>query len=122
MDNNIKFDKYIQDAILRDRQSRPVNRSGVIASYDPVTNTATVIMSDNFSNQVRDVVRNVTCPTNHGIQMVAPEPGRGCWVAFDGIDQQYPYIVSYHNSLYAKYDETKQTEAYSGIPRYMLDM
>ncbi len=120
--DNVKLDRYIADALLRDRQSRAVNRSGVVASYDPVSNTATVIMSDNFSNQVKDVVRNVLCPTSNGVQMVAPEPGRGCWVAFDGVDQQYPHIVSFHNTLYAKYDAEKQTEAYSGMPKYMLDM
>lgn len=118
---NPKLDKYIADAIYRHESTKPRNRMGIIADYDKTNNTATVIMSDQYSDKVGDIIKNVTCPTNIGIQMAAPEPGRACWVVFDGASQQNPYILSYANFNYNKYDFYNQNKAKHSIPTYLLD-
>jgi hypothetical protein len=121
MEVNPKLDKYLADAMLRDRHSRPRDRLGIIADYDPVKNTATVIMTDNFSDRLSEVIANVPCPTTIGVQSAAPEQGRGVWVAFDGPSARSPYIVSFTNLDYPKYDYIRQTKADTGVPRFMLD-
>lgn len=122
MEVNPKLDKYIQNAMLQDRQSRTRDRFGIIAEYNADTNMATVLMSDQFSDQINDVITNVPCPTNIGIQGVAPEPGRGCWVAYDGTSATAPYILSFTNLDYPKYDYMKQSVATTAVPKYMLDL
>ena len=121
MEYNPKLTRAIDDHLMRDRQSRATPRMGIVASYNTDQNTATVIMSDRFSDQLTDVIKDVPCPTNMGVQMVAPEPGRACWVAFDGQGERNPFILSFMNPHYGKYDTMKQLMSDPGIPRYMLD-
>lgn len=119
---NPKLDKYLADALLRDRHSRPRDRLGIIADYDPTKNTATVIMTDSFSDRLNEVISDVPCPTIIGVQSVAPEQGRGAWVTFDGPSARSPHIVSFTNLDYTKFDYMRQTRADSALPRFMLDI
>lgn len=123
LSNNPKFNQYIESKIQTSDETRNIDRFGVVLSYNPITNTATVLMSSPNTETAGDILENVPCPVIMGIQMAAPEPGRPCWVCFKGNrGEKYPMISHYFNHDYQKYDYNRHTTASSGIPYYMLSM
>lgn len=98
-------------------------RYGIVQSYDTRTNTATVLMSSTDSDAVGDILTNVLCPVTLGIQTVAPEAGRPCWVVFKGERNDKKAMIShYFNHRFDTYDYSKQYNTNSSMPRYMLGM
>lgn len=82
--NNPKFEQKIKQNILnpQTRQSAEYSSGyGFIIQYYPTSNTADVMMSQKDSVDTGTIYKNVPCPTNIGIQTVAPEPGRHCFAA-----------------------------------------
>lgn len=119
--DDVKITKIVKDLIRQEKLSTPIQRSGVILNYYPIDNTADILLSNTLSDQPQDVLSRVPCPTSIGIQQAAPEPGRGCWVVFDGIGQNKPYVISIHNPHYTFYDYERQTHAYNSIPNFLTE-
>lgn len=118
------FDKKLRDGVIQqsfDRQLEFSSGHGIILDYDAKTNTATVLMSKPGTDQVGDVLREVLCPTNIGIQGAAPEAGRPCWVDFKS-GRNIAVITHYFNHLYDKYDYIRQTRAVINTPRFLFTM
>lgn len=109
-------------AVNENKLQSMTGRLGVIASYDDVTNTATVMISGEQSDAVEDILRNVMCPVVLGVQSVAPSAGRLCWVVFKNGNYSQPLISHYYNHRYDQYDYPKQTQANNGLPSYLLGM
>lgn len=122
MATNVRLDEHIIEVIRNNDLSKSKDRPGILMSYDQVTNTATVLMSDNLSDVANTILRNVPCPTQLGIQSVSPDPGRGVWVAFKGDSDRFPFITSFFNHNYSGNDYTRQTTAYTGMPQFSLGM
>lgn len=96
---------------------------GVVLSYDPASNTANVQMSKQDTSEMGQVYKNVPCPTNIGVQAVAPEQGRPCWVDFKGSgtsSDYFPVITTFFNHVYSIIDEPRQSPSVNNTPRYIL--
>lgn len=120
---NPKFDQHIKSKIAQERAEESSGRYGVIMSYDKNENTATVLLSAKDSDGVGDLITGVLCPVYPGIQMVAPDAGRPCWVVFkDRKGDKFPMVSHYFNHNYRKYDYKKQTEHFIGLPRFYTAM
>ncbi len=106
-------------------QSNPQHKMtgslGVIMSYDKHMNTASVAITESDSNIITDILRNVPCPVQLGVQSVCPEPGRSCWVSFKNGSLNQPVIINYYNHNYESYDYNKQNRAAVSIPSHLLD-
>jgi hypothetical protein len=97
-------------------------RYGVVTSYNSVSHTVTVIISGPSSETADEILTNVPCPVILGIQSVAPEPGRPCWVMFKDGKIGSPLITHFYNHQYVTYDYPKQSKAPIGIPNYFLEL
>lgn len=118
--NYPKFDKKIQEQIDNTNFKTSKTRPGVIMSYDRVTNTATVVMEEQFSDAIGNVIKNVPCPFTKGVQTVAPTIGSRCLVAFRDNNEIKPYIVNFFEDTSSKSNYWFNTVVRTGIPRYMV--
>jgi len=123
MPTNPKFEgKLREQLIYRDDQQRAQPGYGMVMAYDPVENTATVLMSMPGSDQVGEYYHNVPCPTNMGVQVVAPEQGRQCWVVFKDGTPANPMITHYFNHAFKDIDQYRNGRAVNEIPRFMMEL
>lgn len=121
--NNPKFQKHLNDTISARLNTQSGGRHGIVLAYDHTTNTATVAMSAQDSDVIVDLLRNVPCPVQLGVQGVAPEAGRPCWVLFkSGKDNKNAVISHYFNHLYDQFDYGIQNNATTGIPSFLTRM
>lgn len=120
--NSPKYQKHLKETLSQHNNETPTDRYGIVASYDPVTNTAKVLSSAPDSDRLGDIYDRVPCPTTAGIQMAAPEPGRGCWLIFSGRNEGRPMISHFFNHDYQKYDYYRHTIADNGVPNFMVSM
>jgi hypothetical protein len=117
--HNANFDKYIKGHI-DGAQSKLVNdRHGMVLSYDPAENTATIALSGQDSDDITDIIKEVPCPTYHGLKLAAPEAGRGCYVVFKGGRESQPMITHFYNHDYKKFDFDQMNRTSSDIPKYL---
>lgn len=116
---NDRFEKHINKKIAADRAVRVTDRHGMILSYNPRSNTATVALSGQDSDVITDILKEVPCPTYHGVQMSAPEAGRHCYIVFKGGRESQPMITHYYNHDYKKYDHYRMSNSHSSIPKYL---
>lgn len=118
-----KFEQKLTERVVQPQMEQTAQAGyGIVYEYDSFNNTATVVMANRGSDDVGDLYRNVPCPVQLGVQNVAPEPGRPCWVAFKDNSPNFPIIVTYFNHVYAEVDYQRQTKAVTTTPRYMFDM
>jgi hypothetical protein len=121
MRHHTKFDNHIQDKIQGYADTHPTGRYGVISSYDPLTNTATVLLTAPDSDLVQQIIPKVPCPVYHGIQNAGPQPGTLCWVSFlSAKNESRPIITHFFNHNYEGKDYYRHTDARTGVPQYML--
>lgn len=113
--------KCINSSIQGDRAQRPHGVLGVISSYDRYNNTATVIVSRPDTDEVEEILRNVPCPVLLGLQSVAPDPGRPCYVVYKNGNKSQALITHYYNHRYDHFDYSRQTRADIAIPSYLLN-
>lgn len=114
--------KIEQEILLPKQVSENQPGWGFVTSYDATRNTARVIMSRPGSDQPGEIYNNVPCPVQLGIQGVAPEPGRPCWVVFKGGNFQYPIITHFFNYNYGEHDYGRSTRAGQVLPGFMMEM
>lgn len=118
-----KFEQAIRENIVEANEAqKSLPGYGIILDYDPMYNTATVMMADPSSDLPGELFHDVMCPTNMGLQTVAPEPGRPCWVVFRNNSQAMPMITHFFNHVYHKIDYSRYTTSLNTIPRFMLGM
>jgi hypothetical protein len=118
-DQDIK--KCVKDSLQMDRAQRPNGVLGVISSYDRYTNTATVMVSKPDTDEIEEILPNVPCPVLLGVQSVAPEPGRPCYVVYKNGNKSQALITHYYNHRYDHYDYFKQARAEVLLPSYLLN-
>ena len=94
---------------------------GVVIDYDRYTNTCTVAITEGDTNNITEILQNVVCPTQIGVQSAAPEPGRLCWVSFKNGNLTQPLIVNFYNHRYEQNDYDMQTQTPFSIPSYLMD-
>lgn len=95
---------------------------GLVMEYNEEDNTATVLLSRPGSDLPGEYFTGVPCPTMLGVQNVAPETGRPCWVVFrDGV-QTSPVITHYFNHAYQDMEYDKHYYAVNTTPRFMMDL
>ena len=111
---------YLKQCINEQRQQYPNGALGVISSYDRYTNTATVIVSRPDTDEVEEIMHRVPCPVLLGVQAVAPEPGRPCFLVFKGGNRSQALITHYYNHRYDQADYDKQTRSHVGLPSYLI--
>lgn len=115
-----KFDKYVNDSIVRQNNFVPKSQAGVVLSYNPSKHSATVMLTGPTGQEIGMILKHVPCPVQLGVQGVAPEPGRPCWVDFQGQDDSMPIITHYYNPRYEQFDHQRQNLSKNGIPRFTL--
>ncbi len=115
-----KFDQKITDMIGTAEMQKQKTRFGVVASYDKNTNTAKVMIENRYSDQMTDVVTNVSCPMIQGLQSVAPEIGARCLVAFKDGTEAMPYILSFYATPHDMSPLMYNSASDMGIPRYLI--
>lgn len=92
---------------------------GVIMSYDRYTNTATVAVTENDTDEIREILKNVPCPVTYGVQSVAPEPGKLCYIIFKNGNITSPLLLAIYNHRYEKFDYERQNKTTFNIPSYL---
>lgn len=110
-----------QSIIDQSRMNYASGRIGIITSYDPYDNTASVTLSKEQSNEIDEIMTKVPCPVIVGVQSVAPSPGLPCWVVFKGGNETQPLIVSFFNHRYDQYNYNRQTRANVALPLYLTN-
>jgi hypothetical protein len=118
--NYPKFDKKIQDQITTTEMQKARTRPGVIMSYDKVTNTAIVVLEDQYSDSVGNVIKNVACPYTRGVQFVSPVPGERCLVGFRDNNEAKPYIINIYQDLGSNANYNYNYTLNTGIPKFMV--
>lgn len=108
-----------QSLIDQSRLNYATGRIGIITSYDPYDNTASVALSKEQSNEIEEIMTKVPCPVILGVQSVAPSPGLPCWVMFKDGKKTQPLIVSFFNHRYDQYNYSSQTRANVALPLYL---
>lgn len=95
---------------------------GIILSYDRDTNMATVMTAMPGSFDTGEQYSHVPCPSNIGVQGVAPEPGRPCTLLFPYGNHANPIILNYFSPNYQKHDRDKQSRAQNELPHFMTEL
>ena len=123
---NPKFENKIkQNIVAPNTQQRNMSGYAIVLTYNGNTNTASIQMGKPGSPGLGKIYKDVPCPTNIGLQGVAPELGRPCFVDFKGngnSSDYYPVITTFFNHVYNEIDFEKQNTAVNNIPRYILGM
>lgn len=94
---------------------------GVIVSFDNTSNTATVGITENDTDEIREILSKVPCPISLGVQTVSPTPGMLCWVQFRGGKITAPIVINYYNHLFDKFSYTKQYQTDFSLPSSLMD-
>lgn len=118
---NPRFDQYIKTQLNNRARATNTPRHGIIQTYDHTSNTATVLLSSPHSDTIGNILKNVPCPVFMGVQGVAPEPGRPCWVVFEGDQDEHNAVIThYFNHNFRGFDYGRQYNAKSAVPMFML--
>ncbi len=123
INNYPKFTQRVKDELITPMMSQSVQGNhGVIISYDIMTNTASVILAGQGTDQVGEILHHVMCPVQLGVQSVSPENGRLCWVAFKDAALTMPVITHFFSHIYGQVDFNRQNKASLNLPRYIVNM
>lgn len=117
--NYPKFDNKIQTQIDESRMRQAKTRPGVIMSFDIRTNSASVILDDQFSGQMGNIIHSVPCPINNGVQTVAPEPGTRCLIGFRDDNERSAYVISIFEEVGLSSGYMYNYSVNTGIPKFM---
>jgi len=119
---NYKVDKQVQEqiGIAKRKDARP--GYGLIMHFNVLDNTATVAMSRPGSDQMGEIFSNVPCPVQLGVQTVAPEVGRPCWLEFKDGTQSNPIVTTYFSHSYDELDYDRQYYIDNDTPRFMTEL
>lgn len=117
-----KFEQKLADKIVAPTMGQTAHPGyGIILAYDTQNNTAQVLMANQGSEEPGEIFSNVPCPVYVGIQTVAPEKGRPCWITFKDSSYSYPVVTHYFNHAYNSIDYNRQNAAVNTTPRFMFN-
>lgn len=117
-----KFEEKLRENISSSNFQGQSPNFGIVLDYSAETNTATVMSARPGSAKPGEIYKDVPCPQNIGVQMVAPEPGRPCQLSFPGGTQVAPMIVGFFNPRHVENDYMSNTLAKNDIPRFMMEL
>lgn len=110
-----------QQVATNERQTQMSGSIGVIMSYDNMTNTATVAITQNESDEIREILNNVPCPVTMGVQTVSPTPGMLCWLQFRNGNITSPLVVHFYNHRFDQFGYEKQYKTTFTLPMSLMD-
>lgn len=113
--------KKPQQGIVAPDRGSDTERYGLILEYDKHTNTATVILPKYGTDDPGEIYTNVLCPTEIGVQSLAPEMGRPCFVSFMR-STNTPIISSFFNHDFEEVDERRHDAVQNTVPRFMMEL
>lgn len=117
--NYPKFENKLQSQIDNSRMRQAKGRPGIIMSFDMRSNTASIIIDDQMSGQIGNIIHDVPCPIQVGVQSVAPEPGTRCFVQFRDDSEGSPYVSFYFDEHNVSSSYSRNYSVNSGVPKYM---
>lgn len=117
--NYPKFENKIQNQIDQSKMRQARGRPGIIMAYDIRTNSASILVDDQMSGQIGNIMHDVPCPVSVGIQMVAPEPGTRCYVQFRDDNEGSAYVAFYFDQHQVSSSYSRNYTVNTGIPKYM---
>lgn len=118
-----KFNQKLKESVLQPQLEQAAQPGyGIILDYNVRANTATVLMSNRGSEDLGEIYEQVPCPVQMGVQSMAPEPGRPCWISFKDNSFQFPVITHFFNHVYETVDYPRQYEAVNSVPRFMYGL
>lgn len=118
--NYPKFDKKIQDQIDGTILRLPKTRPGTIMGYDSSTNLATIVLDEQNSDAIGNVIHSVPCPVTRGIQAVSPTVGTRCLVGFRDNNETNPYVLNYFDDITTRTNSIYNSVLSTGVPRFMV--
>lgn len=118
--NYPKFDKKIQDQIDLTNLKASRTRPGTIMNFDKINNRATIVLDEQFSESIGNVINNVPCPVTRGVQSVSPVIGSRCLVGFRDNSETSPYIINFFEDTVSKSSFLNNYTVRTGIPRFMV--
>lgn len=118
--NYPKFDKKIQDQIDLTNLKASRTRPGTIMNFDKINNRATIVLDEQFSESIGNVINNVPCPVTRGVQSVSPVIGSRCLVGFRDNSETSPYIINFFEDTISKSSFLNNYTVRTGIPRFMV--
>jgi hypothetical protein len=118
--NYPKFDKKIQDQIDNVSMQKSRTRPGIIVSYNKASSTADVILDEQYSESMGNVLKNVPCPLVKGVQSVSPTMGTRCLIGFRDTNELNPYILNFFDDVTTNKFHIRNSVVNTGIPRFMV--
>ena len=118
--NYPKFDKKIQDQIDNVSMQKSRTRPGIIVSYNRASSTADVILDEQYSENMGNVLKNVPCPLVKGVQSVSPTLGTRCLIGFRDTNESNPYILNFFDDVATNKFHIRNCVVNTGIPRFMV--
>lgn len=118
--NYPKFDQKINDIITGSRFQQTRTRPGVVVSFDRKKNAANIVLEDKMSGEVGEILKDVPCPDNMGIQSVAPTAGSRCIIGFRDDNERYPFIVSFINDINYQSRNRINYAVDTGVPNFLI--
>ena len=118
--NYPKFDKKIQDQIDNVSMQKSRTRPGIIVSYNRASSTADVILDEQYSENMGNVLKNVPCPLVKGVQSVSPTLGTRCLIGFRDTNESNPYILNFFDDVATNKFHIRNFIVNTGIPRFRV--
>jgi len=118
--NYPKFDKKIQNQIDNSAMQKSRTRPGIIVNYDRVNSTADIILDEQYSDSMGNVLKAVPCPMVKGVQSVSPTVGTRCLVGFRDTNESSPYVLNYFDDVTSNKFYIRNSIVNTGIPRFMV--
>ena len=118
--NYPKFDKKIQDQIDNVSMQKSRTRPGIIVSYNRASSTADVILDEQYSENMGNVLKNAPCPLVKGVQSVSPTLGTRCLIGFRDTNESSPYILNFFDDVTTNKFHIRNSVVNTGIPRFMV--
>lgn len=118
-----KFEQKLRSNVV-DRALQQGQKPGyaVVVGFDPVMNTCDIITASPGSDELGEVLTNIPCPTQSGVQGAAPRPGVMAWVAYRDGTTGDPFITHFFDPSFDKNQYTKQYNARNDTPRFLVQM
>jgi len=118
--NYPKFDKKIQDQIDNVSMQKSRTRPGIVTSYNRASSTADVILDEQYSENMGNILKNVPCPLVKGVQSVSPTLGTRCLIGFRDTNESSPYILNFFDDVTTNKFHIRNSVVNTGIPRFMV--
>lgn len=118
-----KFEAKIRDRVL-DPSLQQAAKPGyaVVLSFNKEFNTCTIVTAHPGSDMVGEVMADVPCPVQSGVQSASPRPGLLCWIDFRDGATQTPFITHFFNPMFQQNNYQQQYQAKMDTPRFMLGL